>query len=387
MENQDFIHSVRYVSLLDDPSKVKLIVRTNGFFRDAVLTVDGRPVEAFTNLQEPFAPYTHGFLLTRQELDASETLLFSATAFPSENDTPHTVHDRSAWIARADIQEDSVTALYLATDSGYTSVSEDTVSVTDGLTYTHLSCKTKENAPVELFLLRADTQKIGFEMGVTDDGQPRIENGDLRYPISTVEDMALSAMECGLDVRAATNADFFDMFGDNHPSSLCVRAGKLLSNIDPTRPFFGTLRNGTPVIDTQTSTSVSIDDLAFAVSGSHIVLKDGELRDIAFCEPFGERAHPRTAIGICADNTVLVLVVDGRLPDYSNGATLTDLALFLRARGAHTVINLDGGGSSICLIRPNGEQNFMRMNRPADLMRPDECLIRKGYNSILLYKK
>ena len=387
MEHLPLIHSVRYVATLDDDQAVKLVVRTNEFLKDAVLTVGDRRVTAFTNVQEPFAPYTHGFLLSRAELDACDALGFSATALPSENDTPKTARDRFAMIARTDVTEENASELYLATDSGYTSFSEDTVTVTDGLTLTRLSCKTRENAPVELFLLRADTQRIGFEMGVTEDGMPRIENGVVRYPISTVEEMATAAIKQGLDVRAATNADFFDMFGDNHPSSLCIRQGRIVSNVDTTRPFFGTLRDGTPVIDTQVSATVSISELAFAVSGSHIILKDGELRDVAFCEPFGERAHPRTAVGICEENTVLVLVVDGRIPDYSNGATLTDLALLLHARGAHTAINLDGGGSSICLIRPDGEENFARMNRPADLMRPDECLIRKGYNSVLLYRK
>lgn len=39
------------------------------------------------------------------------------------------------------------------------------------------------------------------------------------------------------------------------------------------------------------------------------------------------------------------------------------------------------------LLRPDGEDEFERQNRPADLQRPTECLIRPGYNGILLYRK
>ena len=84
---------------------------------------------------------------------------------------------------------------------------------------------------------------------------------------------------------------------------------------------------------------------------------------------------------------MLVLVVDGRLPHHSNGATLVDLALTLKQFGAVDSINLDGGGSSIMLLRPDGEEEFERQNTPADLHRPTECLIRPGYNGILLYRK
>ena len=83
--------------------------------------------------------------------------------------------------------------------------------------------------------------------------------------------------------------------------------------------------------------------------------KDGQPGDFGFIQPFGDVRHPRTAIGIKENGDVLILVVDGRIPDYSNGATLVDLALTLKAFGAVDSINLDGGGSSIMLIRPDGE--------------------------------
>lgn len=58
----------------------------------------------------------------------------------------------------------------------------------------------------------------------------------------------------------------------------------------------------------------------------------------------GEQA--RTAIGVAADGHILLVVVDGRDPGYSRGATLPELADIMISLGATTAYNLDGGGSS-----------------------------------------
>ena len=52
---------------------------------------------------------------------------------------------------------------------------------------------------------------------------------------------------------------------------------------------------------------------------------------------------PRTAIGQRKDGTVLLLVIDGRQPGYSVGATLRDLQNILYEEGAVIAANLDGG--------------------------------------------
>jgi exopolysaccharide biosynthesis protein len=56
--------------------------------------------------------------------------------------------------------------------------------------------------------------------------------------------------------------------------------------------------------------------------------------------------QPRTAIGVIDDNHYVFVVVDGRDPGYSKGATLTELADIMTGLGAMTAYNLDGGGSS-----------------------------------------
>jgi exopolysaccharide biosynthesis protein len=61
--------------------------------------------------------------------------------------------------------------------------------------------------------------------------------------------------------------------------------------------------------------------------------------------------HPRTAIGINRNGRWLYLVVvDGRQPFYSEGATFRELAELLKDQGAHFAMALDGGGSSTMVV-------------------------------------
>ena len=57
--------------------------------------------------------------------------------------------------------------------------------------------------------------------------------------------------------------------------------------------------------------------------------------------------QPRSAIGQRKNGDVLLLIVDGRAPGYSIGATMGDLAELMGTYGAEQAINLDGGSSSI----------------------------------------
>ncbi len=85
------------------------------------------------------------------------------------------------------------------------------------------------------------------------------------------------------------------------------------------------------------------------------VYKPGEFRNI----------NPRTAVGIDEKGKRLyILVVDGR-SELSKGMTYGQLAAEMVRLGAHTAINLDGGGSSTLVLRDEkGELKVM--NKPSD---------------------
>jgi len=66
--------------------------------------------------------------------------------------------------------------------------------------------------------------------------------------------------------------------------------------------------------------------------------------------PQPNRRRARTAIGIDSRGRVLLVAVE-RVPGWSEGATLFELAEILRGLGAVKAMNLDGGGSTMMLAR------------------------------------
>ncbi|RXT06425.1 phosphodiester glycosidase family protein [Ammoniphilus sp. CFH 90114] len=60
---------------------------------------------------------------------------------------------------------------------------------------------------------------------------------------------------------------------------------------------------------------------------------------------------PRTAMGQTADGTILFVVIDGRRPTHSLGASMTDMAMLMEEYGAINAMALDGGTSSMLVTR------------------------------------
>ena len=71
---------------------------------------------------------------------------------------------------------------------------------------------------------------------------------------------------------------------------------------------------------------------------------------------------PRSAIGQKKDGTMMFLVIDGRQPGYSIGATLVDVQNIMYEKGAYIAANLDGGSSTTLYYNGNV------VNKPADLL-------------------
>jgi exopolysaccharide biosynthesis protein len=87
-----------------------------------------------------------------------------------------------------------------------------------------------------------------------------------------------------------------------------------------------------------------------AIGGAPVLLEGGEPKITAEAEAIGPEMvkvrHPRTLIGWAGGNKMLLLVCDGRRPDWSMGLTLEESALLMRDLGCVEALNLDGGGSS-----------------------------------------
>lgn len=76
---------------------------------------------------------------------------------------------------------------------------------------------------------------------------------------------------------------------------------------------------------------------------------------------------PRSAVGITADQQLLLVTVDGR-SDYSGGVTLEELAQYLLDLGAVEAMNFDGGGSSTLVVLNK------LLNNPSDGNRQERAI-------------
>jgi hypothetical protein len=112
-----------------------------------------------------------------------------------------------------------------------------------------------------------------------------------------------------------------------------------------------------------TSRPVDLQHVEIALAGSHRLLCEGQSVAPADGEGF-LGPHPRTAMGTTADGRYLVwLVIDGRQPGYSEGATLRETAEWLLRAGVADGLNLDGGGSTE-LVTANAAGQPRLLNRP-----------------------
>ena len=148
-------------------------------------------------------------------------------------------------------------------------------------------------------------------------------------------------------------------------------------------PYGFILHDGEYVIGKDVGPDEDVDFVGFSKSGNLIAgnydktqLSDMKaMEGITFGPPLivdgkkmitegdgGWGVGPRTAIGQKKDGTVLFLVIDGRQPGYSIGATLRDVQDILFENGCYIAANLDGGSSSTLYL--NGKV----VNKPADLL-------------------
>ena len=91
------------------------------------------------------------------------------------------------------------------------------------------------------------------------------------------------------------------------------------------------------------------------ISGFPALLHDGQVvgdLEVEERPGFAAQRHPRTAVGLDPEaSRFWVVVVDGRREGVSEGMTLPELTDLFRALGARSAVNLDGGGSSVMVVR------------------------------------
>ena len=94
------------------------------------------------------------------------------------------------------------------------------------------------------------------------------------------------------------------------------------------------------------------------MGGGPLLIDEGKFRDTYVEELFNgtsgigpDSNQPRTAMGVTADNRMVLFVCEGRqMTDGVAGLTTADVANVLLDLGCVEAINLDGGGSSCMLV-------------------------------------
>jgi len=154
-------------------------------------------------------------------------------------------------------------------------------------------------------------------------------------------------------VQVAINANYFYPFRSESPFDyfphagdgvdLCGYAaseGKVYSN----KPW----RAGTLYIsrDNVASFDYTISPIYNAISGGGFILRAGVVQPPPLIADEKDQPYPRAALGLSADtNKMMLFIIDGKQPGYSEGATLGELGAIVREHGALNAIRLDEGGS------------------------------------------
>lgn len=160
-------------------------------------------------------------------------------------------------------------------------------------------------------------------------------------------------------LQLAINGDFFDPWRDNGPfdyyphvgdgvniRGLTISQGQVAAEGYVPPETYTTL-----YIDSQNHVALEpLEDTQTAISGNVLIVKNGEYA-ISEDNPYLLNRHPRTAIAIDeSGESLFLIVVDGRQPNYSRSVNMEELANIIIEAGGYNALNLDGGGSSSLLI-------------------------------------
>ncbi|WP_224361923.1 phosphodiester glycosidase family protein [Hyalangium versicolor] len=221
----------------------------------------------------------------------------------------------------------------------------------------------QEPRPVVAHVVRIDLQAPGIDFLVTP-GQPS-EAGDV-FANTT------SGFAERQGVQLAINANYFYPFRNNHPLDYEPHRGDPVHVVGLAASrgsAFGSPGRDVVTLYLSRDRRVSFEqpsgELWHAVSGMGYVVREGKPAALAE-DGFRQVPYPRMLAAV--DETgryLLLLIVDGKQPRYSEGLTLAEAADLFLKHGAYTGIQLDGGGSAT-LVRQGGQGRIRQVNTPTN---------------------
>jgi exopolysaccharide biosynthesis protein len=229
--------------------------------------------------------------------------------------------------------------------------------------------ETRSEPPTRLFAAEVDLTNPKERLRVSSGGPD--PDGPGEWQTTLMQPTRIAARD-GFDL--VVNGDFFrardikDAEGTNsiyRPDvwsaviGPAVTDGKVWSTSSDSRPSLVVHKNGKVTIEMLAEPSA--DDWE-VVSGNTMLVEDG----VAVPHENTVR-HPRTAVGLDAAGTkLIILVVDGRKPGVAVGMNYDELAAEMVRLGCKRALNLDGGGSSVMAVRDPATGKYNILNEPTD---------------------
>ena len=178
-------------------------------------------------------------------------------------------------------------------------------------------------------------------LGYSDYNIKTIQSGRNWAMLETTKQAQSMQTRRGENVVGAINAGGYDM-SNGRPSGAFVMNGVAINRATATT-FWVDMDGKAHITDAQTcNAALDAGNVREAVAGFGDIFENGHARSGLD----NTTRASRTAIGIKADGTVVMLMVDGRQAPYSVGMTMAEVAASMEALSCVEAVNLDGGGSA-----------------------------------------
>lgn len=219
--------------------------------------------------------------------------------------------------------------------------------------------------PVVAHLIWVDLQAPGVEFAVTPP-QPSAE-GEVFADKTT-------GFAARHGVQLAINANYFYPFHNTHPLNYEPHVGQPVHIVGMAASqgrVYGSPEKRMVTLYLSRENRVSfvhpLGEVWHAISGLGYVVRDGATVQEHFADDgFTRIPYARMLAGADATGRyLLLLTVEGKQPGYSEGLTLAEAADLLVEQGAHTGIQLDGGGSAT-LVRQEADGRVRLINTPTN---------------------
>lgn len=214
--------------------------------------------------------------------------------------------------------------------------------------------------------------------GYSDDNIDTIKTGRNWAMTETTKQAQSMQTRRATNVVGAINAGGYDM-SNGRPSGAFIMSGTQINA--PTGTTFWIDASGNAHITgaQECNAAFAEGNVLEAVASFGDIFVDGHARS----DLDNSTRASRTAIGIKADGTVVMFMVDGRQAPYSVGMTMAEVAASMEDLGCVQAINLDGGGSSTFATQREGEPESSTAGLTLRC-RPSDGYERKVSNTIMV---